>query len=753
MSKFAGVVIEDTFLPYELLYYAAPDFLNIQVGSRVLVPLGKFDKPKLAYVLKIQEKIPEDLKTAEVKAILGVVEDNLFSEQIAQLFEFVSKTFLVPLHKLINRIYGTFTEGKIEWDIKVTDEKGLLDYLENRRILDNKKAIVQEILSSKEIAIKSLKGKTKLPINLIKDTVKALQEKGFVEIIYKAPKIYNGFLTIKNVEAFEALLKDKKLKKSEKDILLKIRKEGKIFFDEAIKGVKNGRLIVEKLIEENVVEFIPLSRKEKSTVDIEKTNLIIEGGSLRERSQYISNFLKSHLSNDGRALVIVNEQSLIALLKDYYEENFPSKVFAYTIEAKSEIRRYILDDTKIFITTPFSLFVDIDQLEYVIIEDASSKYLLPGDFLEFDTRLVAFKKSAFEDTSLIFSSYSLDDTLLYFTKKNFKHLEIKKLDRQNKRIVDMRKEYKSNRISPVSRYVESKIGRALSEEGNVALVLNRKPYSTFIVCRECGYIHRCPVCDTPLYYDSDKKMLFCPTCGHTEEPINVCPKCGSVEISYLGYGIQKLSKDLQATFKSANLVVLESGVSRQVYDSSKFKKTIFLGTEYIFSHLRFDNISFVVFINTDSFLNGSSMNTSIEAFKFLRQASFETFPNDIFIQTYEKTNFVLSHFKVDDEIGFLREELNYRKMLSYPPYTNLLEFRFSNEQNLDNIKSYIESFGRVYGPVKKYSGRENFFEISIRTSEKPKNILEKIIGLELSKNIIGVRVYPTPIMLNDITSV
>ena len=753
MSKYAGVVIEDAFLPYELLFYLAPDFLNIQVGSRVLVPLGKFDKPKLAYVLKIQEKVPEDLKTAEVKAILGVVEDNLFSEQIAQLFEFVSKTFLVPLHKLINRIYGTFTEGKIEWDIKVTDEKGLLDYLENRRILDNKKAIVQEILSSKEIAIKSLKGKTKLPINLIKDTVKALQEKGFVEIIYKAPKIYNGFLTIKNVEAFEALLKDKKVKKSEKDILLKIRKEGKIFFDEAIKGVKNGRVVVEKLLNDNILEFIPLSKKEKSTVEVEKTKLVVEGGSLKERSQYISNFLKSHLSNDGRALVIVNEQSLIALLKDYYEENFPSKVFAYTIEAKSEIRRYILDDTKIFITTPFSLFVDIDQLEYVIIEDASSKYLLPGDFLEFDTRLVAFKKSAFEDTSLIFSSYSLDDTLLYFTKKNFKHLEIKKLDRQNKRIVDMRKEYKSNRISPVSRYVESKIGRALSEEGNVALVLNRKPYSTFIVCRECGYIHRCPVCDTPLYYDSDTKKLFCPTCGHTEEPINVCPKCGSVEISYLGYGIQKLSKDIRETFKDANLVLLERGISRQVYDSSKFKKTIFLGTEFIFSHLRFDNISFAVFINADSFLNGSGVNTSIEALKFLRQASFETFPNDVFIQTYEKTNFVLSHFKVDDEIGFLKEELNYRKMLSYPPYANLLEFRFSNDRNLDIIKSSIENFGRVYGPVKKYSGKENFFEISIRTSEKPKNILEKIIELNFSKNIIGVRVYPTPIILKELTSV
>jgi len=159
MSKYAGVVIEDAFLPYELLFYLAPDFLNIQVGSRVLVPLGKFDKPKLAYVLKIQEQAPEGLNTAEIKAILGVVEENLFSEQIAQLFEFVSKTFLVLLHKLINRIYGTFTEGEIEWDIKVAKEEELSNYLRNKRLSDNTKAIVEEILLSKEIAMKVIKEK------------------------------------------------------------------------------------------------------------------------------------------------------------------------------------------------------------------------------------------------------------------------------------------------------------------------------------------------------------------------------------------------------------------------------------------------------------------------------------------------------------------------------------------------------------------------------------------------------------------
>jgi len=182
MSKFAGVVIEDTFLPYELLYYVAPDFLNIQVGSRVLVPLGKFDKPKLAYVLKIQEQAPEDLNTAEIKAILGIVEENLFSEQIAQLFEFVSKTFLVPLHKLINRIYGTFTEGEIEWDIKVAKEEELSNYLRNKRLSDNTKAIVEEILLSKEIAMKSLKRKTKLPIDQIRNTVKHFRKKGWSKL-------------------------------------------------------------------------------------------------------------------------------------------------------------------------------------------------------------------------------------------------------------------------------------------------------------------------------------------------------------------------------------------------------------------------------------------------------------------------------------------------------------------------------------------------------------------------------------------
>jgi len=113
---------------------------------------------------------------------------------------------------------------------------------------------------SKEITIKSLKRKTKLPLDLIRSTVKALQEKKLVEIIYKAPKVYNGFLTIKDFSLFEALIREKEVKKSEKDILFKIRRKANSF-DDAVKGVKNGRLIVEKLINQNIVEFIPLSKK------------------------------------------------------------------------------------------------------------------------------------------------------------------------------------------------------------------------------------------------------------------------------------------------------------------------------------------------------------------------------------------------------------------------------------------------------------------------------------------------------------
>ncbi|WP_156785900.1 primosomal protein N' family DNA-binding protein [Caldisericum exile] len=745
-----GVAIEDAYLPFDLLFYEAPDFLDVEVGSRVLVPFGKKNKPKLAYVLKIVDTLPYQLSQDQIKNVISVVEKNLFSKEIAKLLLFVSENFLIPIHSLINKIYGTYVEGELVPIISVNDLKLFSEFRDSLKSQD-KKNICDLLLEASPIPLSRLNEKSKVKVSYLKQFLREMDKKNLIKIEYKLPYPLNKLLVIKNEELFEELVHKKGVFKSVKNVLLRIKKNGAIQYGEAIYKIRNGLAILESLLKEGVIEEIDENDEndEKIFPLIIRENpkrLIIDGGNLKERVSYISNLVKSEIHESESVLVVVNEIALIKRLSELYEGNFPGLVFGYTGKEKSEIKRQLRLGKRIIISTPFSLFTDMPNLRFIVVEDASSKYHIPHEYLQFDTRIVAYKKSELENASIIFSTYSIDDIIYYFQKeKGFELVEIKNLKKQNKRIIDMRRELKSENLSPLSRYLESKIKKAISSNGNVALILNRKPYSTFIVCGECGYVHRCPVCESPLYFDKEMNLLFCPVCGHTEEPIEKCPRCGSLSLLYLGYGIQKLSNSLRNAFKDTNLVVIEGG-SEVIYDSKKFEKTIFLGTEAMFSHLNFENISFLAFVSADTFLNGSEINTSFEALKYLREGAFETYPNDIFIQTYEMENYIIENFKKDDELEFIKLELSFRKELNYPPFAFLYEFRLNSNDIYPIFKIHVQDT-KIYGPVRKLYQNENVYELSIRTQIIPKE-LYSIFTDSFCKKIIGARVFPAPIIVN-----
>jgi len=745
MSCFAGVVIEGSFIPYELLYYEIPSNLNVEVGDRVLVPFGPKDRLKVAYVIRLNKEL-KGIDKSRVKRVKAILEKRLFSQSIATLFEFTGKTFLIPLHSFINRIYGTFVPHRIEEKINVLDKDGLTNLLGNVRS-SKKEILLGTLLEKSSTTLSLLKRKSKLEDAKIKGFLRELEGLGYIEIQEIAPTSMDVMVKIKDEALFDEFLHSRRISKSVKEILLRVKKNGIIHFDDVIYGVKKGSFLVLELIERGILEVFYEKEKEKTKTFVEK--MVIDGGSLEERTKFLIEHLKTHLAENGKVLIVVNEHALIEKIRTFYEEAFPYEVSISYGGDKGSIRRDIRKNKKIYISTPFSLFVDIVNLEYIIIEDASSKYHMPNEYLNFDTRIVAYKRSELEHVSLLFSTYSLDDTLLYFSlKKQFLLKELKNLRNQNKRIIDMRKEYKSKHLSPVSRYLESKIRKALELGMNVALVLNRKPYSTFIICRECGYVHRCKVCGTPLHYDKENGVLFCPVCGYTEPPISVCPRCGSVSISYLGYGIQKLSRDLKNIFKDTRIEILERGSTGHIVDASLYSKTIFLGTEFLFSHLILKGVGFIAFVSADTFLNGSNVNTSIEAMKFFRQAAFEVYPEDVFLQTYSADNPIFSFFKNDSESGFLKEELNYRRILGYPPYQNLVELYFKETIDVELIKKQLPE-SRVLGPVEKFESGKRFYAISIRTATHPQTVYEVIRASNYLEHLAGARVYPAPELIYD----
>lgn len=744
MSRFVGVAIEDAYLPYDLLFYEAPDSLKVEVGSRILVPFGASNKPKLAYALKVLDLPPSNLSKEKIKKVIAVVERNLFSSEISDLFQFVSSVFLIPIHSLLNKIYGTYSEGELIQYISVIDILYLSKFKDSLRS-PLKKNICEVLEENKTISLNKLQKKTHLKISYIKDFLRDLEKNKLVEFYYRTPFPSNKVLVIKNEALFEEILHRKGIQKSVKDVLLRIKKSNGIYYSDALYKIRNGLAIIDYLIKEGVVEEIDeiIFRGEKSNIF---KRMIINGGSLKERVHFLSNFIKENLRENKVALIVVNEHALVKILSKLYENEFPQKVFGNLGKEKSEIRKGLRLGKKIIISTPFSLFVDIPNLGLIIIEDASSKYHIPHEFLPFDSRLIAYKRSELENVSLVFSTYSLDDVIYFFHKeRDFNLIKLKDLKNQNKRIIDMRREIKSEKLSPLSSYLESKITKVLSNNGNVALVLNRKPYSTFILCGECGYVHRCPVCESPLYFDKESNSLICPTCGHKETPIERCPRCGSFSLLYLGHGIQKLSISLKATFKDANIIIIEGGEER-IFDSTKFSRTIFLGTEAIFSHLDFENVDLLSFISADTFLNGSDFNTAFEAFKFLRQASFETYPKDVFVQTYEKENYIIENYKKDDEFGFLRTELSIRKELNYPPFAHLYQLTLSKAIDLTLLKQNLPN-SVILGPVERFEGKGKVYEFNIKTSIKPKEFYTTL-SQSIKEKIIGARIFPAPTIVD-----
>lgn len=94
----------------------------------------------------------------------------------------------------------------------------------------------------------------------------------------------------------------------------------------------------------------------------------------------------------------------------------------------------------------------------------------------------------------------------------------------NIKTIDMRQEYKKNNFGMISWYLRKRIQQELEKGNNITLILNRKPYSTFIMCRECGYVMRCSNCKSNLYYDIIRRVFYCPVCGYSVSPTEKCPK-------------------------------------------------------------------------------------------------------------------------------------------------------------------------------------------------------------------------------------
>jgi primosomal protein N' (replication factor Y) len=264
-------------------------------------------------------------------------------------------------------------------------------------------------------------------------------------------------------------------------------------------------------------------------------------------------------------------------------------------------------------------------------------------------------------------------------------------------IVDMREELKAGNRSMFSRPLHQAIEQRLLRKEQTVLLLNRRGYATFVMCRSCGYVIRCPHCDISLTYHLSSRALRCHYCGYAERERDVCPDCASEHIRHFGAGTQRVEEELARLFPGIRVIRMDVDTTAEKGSHEKWltmfrnrQADVLLGTQMVAKGLDFPNVTLVGVITADTVLNLPDFRSAEKTFQLLTQvagrAGRHELSGEVFVQTYAPDHYSIVCAGRHDYAGFVREELPLRRLRGYPPFWKLILITLAHEQPAQLIR-------------------------------------------------------------------
>jgi len=263
-------------------------------------------------------------------------------------------------------------------------------------------------------------------------------------------------------------------------------------------------------------------------------------------------------------------------------------------------------------------------------------------------------------------------------------------------IVDMRQELQMGNRSIFSRELTANLERALSAGQQAILFLNRRGSATYVFCRACGHVLKCPRCDLPLTYHVNQSGLLCHTCGYTRQMPAKCPQCKSDQIRQYGAGTERVEREVQERFPAARTLRLDAETVQQKGSHeiilSHFvhhRADILIGTQMLAKGLDLPLVTFVGVVLADVGLNFPDYRAGERGFQLLSQvvgrAGRSPLGGRAVIQTFNPDHYAIQLAALHDYDSFYEQELEYRRQIQYPPFTRLarLEYRHARPERAE----------------------------------------------------------------------
>ena len=504
---------------------------------------------------------------------------------------------------------------------------------------------------------------------------------------------------------------------------------------------------------------------------------LLHGATGSGKTEVYLQLASEYLKGDRQVLILVPEISLTPQMVERVKNRFGSKVAIYhsALSNQEKYEQYQLvkhNKVQVVVGTRSAIFMPFVSLGLIVLDEEHDNSYKQDNSPRYHCRDVALYRAKFHDAKVVLGSATPSlETYARALKGVYELIELPNRIHGNlatSHIVDMSKQMKSG-YDIISKPLQDAIRDRLNNNQQVILLLNRRGYTPIIRCTECLDVIKCPHCDVPLIYHKDDTALKCHICGHSQSSKIICPNCNNNQWRYLGFGTQRLEEEVQRLFSDARVLRLDADTSGQkgAFDRilgafARKEADILVGTQMISKGLDYPNVTLVGILQADALLSRADYRCVEVTFDLLVQASGRSgrgmMEGEVYLQVYDPEHYVIKTARKQDYISFFKQEMKYRHIGGYPPYSYFISIIISStkqdiaHREVHEIKEWFNANDiDLLGPSELLK-KQDFYRYRIllrgKDLEKMKEIVQLWYNSYLEKRVsVSVNIDINPLNL------
>ena len=735
------VPLMQTDQPYS--YRVPEEFVGmLEVGMRVHVPFGKGNRLIQGIVLGLEQESDEDVADEDLKEIAEVLDFSpVLTQEQLWLAEELRKSVFSYKISILKAMLPGFLNSSYD---KILYPREGLSQADRERLFGSAASLAFSSLDvEKQAEMMRLTRKGLLGLEYQAVDQKKVKTQSWYEVnAAQLEQIEISKRAKKKLELRAYLLANPESAPLA-SLLESYSREQVNFFAES-----GALTLIQKEVQRSAAYFegieasqpLGLNPEQKQACDAvvgaigsNQPSFLLQGITGSGKTEVYLQIIQGALDKGKTAILLVPEISLTPQMTERFIARFGDKVAILHSglsngEKYDEWRKVERGDAQVVVGARSAIFAPLKNLGVMIIDEEHEASYKQDSNPRYHAREVAILRAQYNQAALVLGSATPSlESRARAGKGVYQHLRL--TQRANPlatipevQVVDFRDYIGQNETTTYTPPLLEAIQERLDRKEQVVLMLNRRGYSSFVMCRECATVDSCPNCDISLTLHMDTKTMNCHYCGFSKGIPHVCPNCQSRSIRYYGTGTQKAYAELAELFPQARILRMDVDTTRKkgshqalLDQFGRGEADILLGTQMIAKGLDFPNVTLVGVLNADTALNLPDFRSSERTFQLLTQvagrAGRAEKAGQVLIQSYNPHHYAIRFAKEQDYEGFYAYEMGIRRQLGYPPYYFTIGITLSHKKEEEVLKRAYEAVGilrsglsetsKILGPTPK----------------------------------------------------